>query len=148
MDRPPRPVVDLTSHCACGRVTVQLSGKVRAMLLCACEDCQRATGTGHSTVVLASVDDVSISGEPRGFASAANSGATFTRSFCPHCGTPICGRSSRAPQLIMLPVGLFGAGADWFAPAQMIFARSHRDWDLIPEGLPRHDTYRDPGSLA
>jgi hypothetical protein len=148
MDRPPRPVVDLTARCACGSVTLRLSGKVRAMLLCACEDCQRATGTGHSSVALANAADVTVSGETRSFATTANSGAIFTRSFCPNCGTPICGRSSRAPQLIMLPVGLFGVGASWFAPTQMIFARSHRDWDLVAEGMPRYDTYRDPASVA
>ncbi len=47
----------------------------------------------------------------------------------------------------MLPVGLFGAETDWFAPNQLIFARSHRDWDAIAEELPQHETYRDPGAM-
>lgn len=148
MDRTPRPVVNLAAVCACGTVNVRFTGKVRAMLLCACEDCQRATGSGHSSVVLAAGRDVDVTGETRGFATTANSGATFTRSFCPVCGTPLFGRSSRAPELIMLPVGLFGGAAEWFAPSQLIFARSHRDWDLVPAELPRHQTYRDPGAVA
>ncbi len=148
MDRKPRPVVDLSASCACGAVSVLFAGKVRAMLLCACEDCQRATGSGHASVVLASTSDVTITGDTRGFAAMANSGATFTRCFCPACGTPIFGRSSRAPELVMLPVGLFGGAAGWFAPTQLIFARSHRDWDLVAADLPRHETYRDPAGLA
>ena len=44
-----------------------------------------------------------------------------------------------------MPVGFFGAGADWFVPSQLIFARSHRDWDLIPADLPQHATYREGG---
>jgi hypothetical protein len=48
----------------------------------------------------------------------------------------------------MLPVGLFGAAAaDWYAPNQLIFARSHRDWDLVDAALPQHDTYRDAGAM-
>ena len=43
---------------------------------------------------------------------------------CPDCGTPLYAQSSRAPDLLMLPVGLFGPGADWFVPNQLIFARS------------------------
>ena len=43
----------------------------------------------------------------------------------------------------MLPVGLFGADAAWFVPNQLIFARSHREWDPIAADLPRHDTYRE-----
>ncbi|RYE08324.1 MAG: GFA family protein [Hyphomicrobiales bacterium] len=147
MDRKPRPIVDLTASCACGAVSVRLAGKVLSMFMCACEDCQKASGTGHSTIVLARPDDVTITGETRSFARPANSGATLTRSFCPQCGTPIAARSSRAEQLLMLPAGLFGSATEWYAPNQLIFARSHREWDEIAADLPRHDTYRDPGAL-
>ena len=113
------------------------------MFMCACEDCQKASGTGHSTVALAAKSDVTITGETRDFERPANSGAMFTRTFCPICGTPICGRSSRAPQALMLPVGLFGKDTEWFAPNQLIFGRSHRDWDVLAEDIPRWQTYRD-----
>ena len=148
MDHKSRPIVDITASCACGAVAVRLAGKVLSMFLCACEDCQRATGTGHSAIILARPDAVTITGPARSFARPANSGATMTRSFCPDCGTPLLGRSSRAAELVMLPAGLFGAqAADWFAPSQMIFARSHRDWDSIADDLPQHATYRDEGAM-
>lgn len=138
-----RPNVELDARCACGSVRVTVRGTVKSMLMCACEDCQRATGTGHSALFLADAASVNITGETRGFAVQADSGATFTRSFCPTCGTPLFGRSSRAPAAIMLPIGLFGGRAPWFAPNQLIFARSHRDWDEIAADLPRHATYRE-----
>lgn len=147
MDRKPRPVVDLTASCACGAVTLDFAGKVLSMFLCACEDCQKATGAGHSAVVLARPTDVTITGAVSSFARPANSGATLTRSFCRQCGTPIVARSSRAAGVLMLPAGLFGAAADWYEPSQLIFARSHRDWDEIAADLPRHQTYRDSGAL-
>jgi hypothetical protein len=143
MERKPRPVVDLSATCACGGVQVAIKGKIHAMFLCSCEDCQRATGSGHSSVAIADPDDVTITGEVRSFTRPANSGATFTRHFCPVCGTPIYGQSSRAPDAMMFPVGLFGAATDWFVPNQLIFARSHRDWDVLAEHLPRYRTYRD-----
>lgn len=118
------------------------------MFMCSCEDCQKATGTGHSTVALAAARDVSVTGETRTFARPAESGATFTRHFCPMCGTGLLGQSSRAPEVRMLPVGLFGANAAWFDPNQLIFARSHREWDLVAPDLDRHDTYRDKGELV
>ena len=46
----------------------------------------------------------------------------------------------------MLPAGLFGVATDWYVPSQLIFARSHRDWDVIAAELPRHQTYRDNGA--
>ena len=148
MDRKPRPVVDLTASCACGAVSVRFAGKVLSMFMCSCEDCQRATGAGHSAIVLARPADVTVTGTAQSYARPATSGATLTRSFCPRCGTPLFAVSSRAPEVLMLPVGLFGAAAaDWYAPNQLIFARSHRDWDLIDPDLPQHQTYRDEGAM-
>ncbi|MBN9306343.1 MAG: hypothetical protein BGO82_19815 [Devosia sp. 67-54] len=148
MDRAPRPVVDLTARCACGGVSLHFAGKVLSMFLCSCEDCQRATGTGHAAIVLARRADVSVTGETRSFSRPANSGATLTSSFCPDCGTPLLAQSSRAAELAMLPVGLFGAAAAaWYAPNQLIFARSHREWDVIDAALPQHQTYRDGGAM-
>ncbi len=145
MERAPRPVVDLTAHCACGAVGVHFAGTVRSMFMCACEHCQKASGTGHSTIAIARPGDVTITGETRGFAQIANSGATFTRYFCPVCGTPIYGQSSRAPEALMLPVGLFGADTAWFKPNQVIFGRSHRTWDALAADIPHYATYRDEG---
>lgn len=142
MSHPEKPVVDLTAHCACGAVTLAVAGRIRSMFMCSCEDCQRATGTGHSSVALAATGDVTVTGATASFARPAHSGATLTRWFCPRCGTPLYAQSSRATALFMLPVGLFGADAAWFVPNQLIFARSHRDWDLVADDLPRHATYR------
>ena len=143
MTRQPKPVVDLKASCACGAVTVAVHGPIHSMFMCSCLDCQKATGTGHSTVALVDTAAVTVTGDTRGFARIADSGATFTRTFCPACGTPLYGASSRAPEKRMLPVGLFGAQAGWFVPNQLIFARSHHDWDLIDADLPRHATYRE-----
>jgi hypothetical protein len=148
MERKPRPVVDLTAACACGAVSVHFAGKVLSMFMCSCEDCQRATGAGHSAIVLARPGDVTITGFTQSFARPANSGATLTRSFCPICGTPVTAQSSRAPEVLMLPVGLFGAAAAaWYEPGQLIFARSHRDWDVVAAELPQHQTYRNEGAM-
>ena len=143
MEKPARPEIDLTARCACGAVELRLAGQVKSMFLCSCEDCQRSTGTGHATVALVSIGDLQVTGETRSFARPAHSGATLTRWFCPTCGTPLYARSSRAEGLAMLPVGLFGAQATWFAPNQLIFARSHHDWDVVDDHLPQHATYRD-----
>jgi hypothetical protein len=111
------------------------------MLMCACEDCQKASGTGHSVLFLTPADAVVTTGETRAFSRPAASGATFTRRFCPGCGTPLGGQSSRAARLMALPIGLFGSATDWYRPSRLIFARSHHDWDHIDPHVLRHDTY-------
>ncbi len=138
-----RPAIDLTTTCACGAVSVAIKGTVYSMFMCSCEDCQKASGTGHSAVFTADPSSLTVTGEARSFARPSDSGATFTRFFCPSCGTPLYGRSSRSERAVMIPVGLAGAEATWFSPTQLIFSRSHRDWDLIAEDLPRHAKYRE-----
>ncbi|WP_442881881.1 GFA family protein [Devosia sp.] len=113
------------------------------MLMCSCFDCQRATGSGHSSVALVPVAALSSDGASKSFDRPSDSGATFTRHFCPQCGTPLYGQSSRAPDIRMISVGFFAGQNDWFAPNQLIFARSQQAWDLVADHLPRHDTYRE-----
>ena len=138
-----KPVVEAEAYCACGAVGVTVKGRALAMLMCACEDCQKATGSGHSAFALFRAGDVTVAGETKSFVRTANSGAIFTRWFCPGCGTPLCGRSSRGESVTIVPVGLFGSAATWYRPSQLIFARSHNDWDVIDDALPQWQTYRD-----
>jgi hypothetical protein len=138
----PRPVVDISGTCACGAVTMSVKGTVLSMIMCACNDCQRATGTGHATIAIVNRDELTVTGEVKSFGVVADSGATLTRHFCPTCGTPLYGVSSRREDRINLPVGFFRMQNDWFQPNQVIFDRSSREWDSFPEHLPRHATYR------
>lgn len=148
MNKPARPEIDLEAECACGKVRLRLLGTVRSMFMCSCEDCQRATGTGHSAAFLMRAADVTLSGPTKSFTRPADSGAIFTRWFCPDCGTGMLAQSSRAMEIYTIPVGILGSLAlPWYRPNQLLFARTHRDWDVIADDLPRHDTYRPPGAV-
>ncbi|WP_092422080.1 GFA family protein [Devosia crocina] len=129
-------------RCDCGAVTVSVTGRVVSMFQCACENCQRSSGGGHSSVALFETSAVHLLGPTNSYKRSAASGATFTRHFCPRCGTTVWALSSRAPGLIILPIGIFAGANTWFTPNQLIFSRDHRPWDLIETHLPRHETYR------
>ncbi|HEY0032142.1 MAG TPA: GFA family protein [Devosia sp.] len=122
-----------------------VDGPVLSMLMCSCIDCQRATGGGHSSIALVPTQALTVSGPTQSFARPSDSGGLFTRHFCPECGTPLFGQSSRAPAVRMLPVGFFAGHNDWFEPNQLIFARSRQSWDLVADHLPQHQTYREGG---
>ena len=126
-------------------MTMAVHGPVVSMLLCACLDCQRATGSGHASIALVPRTALTIGGTPNSFDRLSDSGATFTRHFCVHCGTPFYGQSSRAPDIRMIPAGFFAGHNKWFEPRQLIFARSQQAWDLVADHLPRHATYRQGG---
>ncbi|VDS06506.1 glutathione-dependent formaldehyde-activating enzyme [Devosia equisanguinis] len=136
------PHLDLTASCDCGAITLSVSGQAISMFQCACLNCQKATGGGHASVVLAPVGSVKTVGATKSFVRAADSGALFTRHFCPECGTTVMAQSSRAPAFRILPVGLFAGQNAWFQPNQLIFARSHAPWDLVDAAMPQHSAYR------
>lgn len=136
------PQLDLTATCDCGAITLTARGQAISMFQCACLNCQKVSGSGHSSVVLLPADGVRTIGATKTISRPADSGATFTRHFCPECGTTLYAQSSRAPAFKILPVGLFAGQNDWFAPNQLIFARSHQEWDLVADHLPRHEAYR------
>ncbi|ODT73776.1 MAG: hypothetical protein ABS76_38500 [Pelagibacterium sp. SCN 64-44] len=138
----PLPELDLEAACDCGAVTLTAKGRPISMFQCACRNCQKISGSGHSSVVLFPTDAIRVIGATKSFVRPADSGAVFTRHFCPECGTTLHAESSRAPAFRIVPAGLFAGDNDWFAPSQLIFARSHPAWDLVADHLPRHQSYR------
>lgn len=137
-----QPKLSARGRCDCGAVTISIDGRIVSMFQCACENCQRSTGGGHSSVALFEADAVRVVGATKSYARSADSGATFTRQFCPECGSTLHAQSSRAPGLRIVPVGVLAGDNAWFVPNQLIFARSEQGWDLIADHLPRHQTYR------
>jgi len=131
------------TFCACGAVSVKISGEPRTTMLCACKDCQKASGTGHSALNLFSNDTTQIFGETKSFSVTADSGAAVERHFCPNCGTPIFGTTSRVPGHSLIPTSMLGKNANSYQPRALIFDRSHLDWDYIDPSLPRFRKYKE-----
>ncbi len=68
-----------TGSCRCGAVTLVIDDKPRTMLQCHCLDCQKATGTGHTSHAYFAEKDVSIRGEATDYTVIADSGSEMTR---------------------------------------------------------------------
>lgn len=141
MPQSTRRILSISASCACGQTSVRIEGPVLSMFLCACHDCQRATGTGHATVAMVPSSALTVIGSLATFTRPAESGAILSRHFCPGCGTPLYSQSSRAPDIRLVPVGLFAGQNDWFAPRHLIFALRHQDWDTIGADIPQHQRY-------
>ncbi len=94
-------------------------------------------------MALFKANTVSISGQTKAFEVIANSGATVSRHFCPECGTPVFGATSRSPHLLLVPAGLVEDNDSWYQPSLLIFARTRRHWDMIDTALPQYQTYKE-----
>ena len=80
----------LTGGCQCGAVRYRLETAPRAVSICHCRMCQKATGSPYGAFAnLLSEDLVFKSGEVKIFASSD----IAERGFCGHCGTPLTYRA-------------------------------------------------------
>ena len=130
--------IRFSGGCLCGAVRYMCDERPVMAGHCHCEDCQRLTGSGHSTGAMYSVGQVVISGPIGEYTLTSNAGNQVTRVFCPSCGSPIYGRNSGMPGFITLSLGTFN-DARGFEPAVVIFARNRKPWDLMDNSLATFD---------
>jgi hypothetical protein len=123
--------------CQCGNVTISVSKKPTMMLQCHCLDCQKSTGTGHTSNAYFNSDDVSIDGEVKGHTVVADSGNEMSRYFCANCGSRLYGRNSARPGLVSVQVGCL-EDHSWFSPQAVFYSSRRNDWDITSDDIPNH----------
>ena len=128
-----------TGRCLCGAVTYEIDAEPQVVAHCHCTDCQRISGTGHTTGAMFPADKVVIAGPVAAWTLTAESGNTVTRTFCPRCGSPLHGQNSGMPGWLMIAVGTLD-DSDRVTPQVAVFAARRRHWDLVDPSLPTYAT--------
>ena len=79
-----------TGGCACGALRYEIADKPLAENDCQCRDCQRMSGTGHSSyLTFPDKSRVKLEGEAAHWDVLGDAGTTKTRGFCATCGSPV-----------------------------------------------------------
>jgi hypothetical protein len=120
--------------CLCGAVTYEVQGDPIFVGHCACENCQKSTGGGHSTVAAFPEPQVSIRGEATSYDGKGDSGQPTTYQFCPKCGSRLFTRATVMPGVVMVTLGTMDADAD-LQPSMLIYGKRRRSWDHVPAGF-------------
>ena len=124
----------LVGGCSCGAVRYQIAGEPGFSFLCYCRNCQQATGTGHAPSFAIDRKDWSVSGKLSTFETGSDSGSRVSRCFCPTCGSPLFGTTSKYPEtVIVFATSLDDPSA--FKPQRAIFTESAQPWDTIDSAL-------------
>jgi len=108
------------------------------MAQCHCDDCQKATGTGHVSIAFFKEDEVDIKGETNSYGSVTDSGSTITRYFCPTCGSRLFGINSTSENIIGVSVGTLD-DSSWFKPEVIVYNKRKPNWDFMDESVPAFD---------
>ncbi len=124
----------VTGGCLCGRVRYECEAEPMLQGHCQCRDCQKGTGTGHSSYFGVPAGALKLAGELRAYETTAETGRVATRAFCPNCGSPILFRTSALPDVLFLTAGSLDDPA-LFKPGMVVFTASAPPWDTVDPGL-------------
>jgi len=95
-----------TGRCACGAVTLQISGEPIGTRQCWCRQCQQIAAGGPTHNAIFKAEEVAISGDLATSMWQAASGNTLAFHFCPSCGTQVYGQSSARMNLKTVRFGV------------------------------------------
>ncbi|HTM95817.1 MAG TPA: GFA family protein [Croceibacterium sp.] len=129
----------LEGGCLCGAIRYRLTGPSLFVSQCCCKDCQKATGTGHTTIVGIHKDQLAIEGTPATYTNAGESGGSVTRHFCGTCAGRLYTSGDLPGDFIMVQAGsLDDPGA--IAPQSVIYLKDAVSWDHFDPALPKYQT--------
>lgn len=91
--------------CLCGAVRYRIKAAPRAVVICHCTHCQRASGSAFSVNLLLEEGDYDQHGETKFFLDHGDSGLPSYRHFCGGCGSPVMTKATNLPGLILVKAG-------------------------------------------
>jgi hypothetical protein len=136
--------VELAGGCLCGAVRYRISGAPVFVGQCYCRDCQKATGTGHATVIGVLESQLSLTGRTAVYASVGGSGAPVRRHFCPVCAGRLYTAADSAGPMRMVQAGSLDE-PNAITPTVAIFVKDALSWDRIDPALTKFE-HLPPGA--
>lgn len=129
-------------RCLCGAVTYEIQATPKIVAHCHCVDCQRLSGSGHSTGAMFSEDSFKLKGKTAEYQLKSNNHTVVTRVFCPTCGSPILGKNTGMPGFVTVTLGTLEDSSE-LMPEVSIFSRNCKKWDIMDTSLISFDTQPD-----
>lgn len=121
--------------CACGAIRYQTTAEPVFENHCQCRDCQKRSGTGHSSyLTFPQRVNVTITGEAKTWRAKGDSGTDKVHAFCPHCGTPVYLTFAAAPQAIAVHAGSLD-DPSLFSPQVVTYGMRAHTWDAMDPAL-------------
>ena len=137
----------ITGGCLCGAVRYEAETGQMFGGHCHCIDCQKSSGTGHSSHMAVPQSAVSISGETTKFVAPTDAGNSVSRHFCPTCGSPVFSTNSSMPDLLFLRASCLD-DPEVFQPGVVVYTKSRPSWDQVGQGLPEFAAMPPPEAMA
>jgi len=131
------PPMMVRSHCACGEVCLEITGKPLFRMRCHCTICQRFNEAPFGDVVIFRGRDVGLPGGDGIDYQTYKAPPNVQRGRCGACGQPVVERfeTKPFPRLRMVPAALLDAEQLPAVSFDAFYSRRLRD---IPDDKPKH----------
>lgn len=116
----------LKGSCLCGRVTYQLTERVRSVANCHCTTCKKLTSGAFQTVALVREQGFELLTGQENLSSYEISGRA-RKHFCRTCGTPIYNLNQKFPGWVLVPIGPLDDPAA-LTPTLNVYCESMLGW--------------------
>ncbi|WP_421759826.1 GFA family protein [Devosia sp.] len=125
--------------CACGAIRYETSGVPIFQNHCQCRDCQKVSGTGHSSyVTFGQRAALQVTGHASTWRVEGDSGNEKIHAFCPTCGTPVFLTFEAMPELIAVTAASLDDPGQ-FVPQAVTYTKGGHAWDQLDAALPKFD---------
>ena len=131
----------LEGGCLCGAIRYTLSGPTLFVSQCACKDCQKATGTGHTTIVGIHRSQLELSAPPATYTNTGDTGGSVTRHFCGTCAGRLFTSGDLPGEFIMVQAGSLDDPSA-VSPVNVIYMKDAVAWDFFDPALPKFEAMR------
>ena len=120
--------------CHCGAVRYEAKCKPVVVAHCHCEDCQRMSGSGHSTGAMFGIENIKITGEVKEYRIKSDHGNEVIKSFCANCGSSLFGRNSGMQGFVTIALGTMDDSSS-LVPEVSVFNRNRKPWDIMSKNI-------------
>lgn len=128
--------------CHCGRITYEAEIDPEKVGICHCTDCQITSGTAYRTNVPTQKNTFRLlSGEPKIYVKAADSGNRRAHGFCADCGTALFSTTETKREVYGLRVGAIRQRGE-LRPRTQGWCQSAQPWAMDISALPRYAQQR------
>lgn len=132
--------------CACGSVRYDVSGEPVLMGDCQCRQCQRDSGTGHSSYLTFVGAAVKVDGVVSRWEVTGDGGTVKSRAFCRTCGTLVYMAFPTKPDYFIIRPGTLD-DPSVYKPQMVFWASAGHAWDMLDPAVPKFDRMPPPRAL-
>lgn len=123
-----------TGGCACRAVRYEVTGDPVAMVECQCRQCQRESGTGHTSNVTFHGASVRLAGNASVWESVGDGGMKKQSGFCPTCGAPVYLAFPDVPELFVVRASSLDE-PERYQPQMATWTAAAQPWDRLDPAL-------------